>query len=79
MLRGSAYIDIEQHDAVKRRLRAKGILLSDISEEIGCTPSLVTMVCQGKRSHVGIEQAIARHLGDPVHALWPLKYKEVPA
>ncbi|MEP4145568.1 MAG: helix-turn-helix domain-containing protein [Halioglobus sp.] len=71
-------VDIERHDAVKRQLRAKGIRLTDIASEVGCTASLVTMVSQGHRSHDAIEDAICRNLDEPRTDLWPSRFcKEV--
>lgn len=68
-------IDIETHDAIKRRLRRKGVMLSDIASESSCSASFVTMVCQGRRSNQKVEQAISRHLGECIYALWPAKLK----
>lgn len=64
-------VDIEQHDAVKRLLRSKGVKFADIAVEVGCTASFVTMVSQGHRSHCDVENAISRHLDQPKSALWP--------
>lgn len=69
-------VDLEQHDAVKRQLRAKGVTFADISVEIGCRPSLVTMVSQGRRRSREIENAIARRIGVSPEMLWPSRYKE---
>lgn len=69
-------VDIEQHDAIKRRLREKGVKFTDIASEVGCAASLVTMVSQGRRSHSDVEDVISRHLNEAKSALWPSKYLE---
>ena len=69
-------VDIEQHDAIKRRLRAKNVRFTDIAAEVGCTASLVTMVSQGHRSHEDVENTISRHLQEPKSTLWPSKHFE---
>ncbi|MCQ0090249.1 helix-turn-helix domain-containing protein [Roseovarius sp. M141] len=69
-------VDIERHDAIKRRLRAKGVKFTDIATEVGCAASLVTMVSQGRRSHSEVEDVISRHLNEAKSALWPSKQFE---
>ena len=72
----SAMIDLERHDAIRRRLRALGVNFTDIANSVGCVPSLVTMVCQGHRSNVAIETEIAARLNDVPSNLWPHRYEE---
>lgn len=74
MLGLSMDIDIEKHDAVKRALRAKGIKLVDIAAKLGCPPSLVTMVSQGRRRSESIERAIAEQLDRQARDIWPDRY-----
>lgn len=67
-------VDIANHDAIKRDLRALGIKLVDIAAELRCPPSLVTMVSQGKRRSQEIELAIASRLKRNPAELWPDRY-----
>ncbi|WCR14008.1 helix-turn-helix domain-containing protein [Paracoccus seriniphilus] len=67
-------LDIERHDHVKRRLRALRVTFVDIAAELGCRPSLVTMVSQGHRRSERIEQAIAGHLKLSPSEIWPDRY-----
>lgn len=67
-------VDIERHDAIRRRLHAKGVKFTDIATEVGCSRGLVTMVSQGRRSHRDIENAISRHLREDPKSLWPFKH-----
>lgn len=67
-------IDIANHDAIKRDLRALGIKLVDIATDLRCPPSLVTMVSQGKRRSEEIELAIASRLKRSPAELWPDRY-----
>lgn len=67
-------IDIEKHDAVKRALRAKGVKFVDIASQLGCPPSLVTMVSQGRRRSQHVELAIAKVLDRPPQEIWPDRY-----
>ncbi|MBA4490637.1 helix-turn-helix domain-containing protein [Paracoccus sp. S1E-3] len=68
-------VDIANHDAIKRDLRAAGIKLVDIAAELRCPPSLVTMVSQGRRRSQEIELAIASRLDRSPAELWPDRYK----
>lgn len=67
-------VDIANHDAIKRDLRALGIKLVDIATDLRCPPSLVTMVSQGKRRSEEIELAIASRLNRSPAELWPDRY-----
>lgn len=67
-------VDIANHDAIKRDLRALGVKLVDIAAELRCPPSLVTMVSQGKRRSQEIELAIASRLNRNPAELWPDRY-----
>lgn len=67
-------VDIANHDAIKRDIRALGIKLVDIAAELHCPPSLVTMVSQGKRRSQEIELAIASRLKRNPAELWPDRY-----
>ncbi len=67
-------VDIANHDAIKRDLRALGIKLVDIAAELRCPPSLVTMVSQGRRRSQEIELAIASRLKRNPAELWPDRY-----
>ncbi len=69
-------VDIANHDAIKRDLRALGIKLVDISAELRCPPSLVTMVSQGRRQSRTVEFAIARRLSREPSEIWPDRYQE---
>lgn len=68
-------IDLEMHDAIKRRLKEKMITLSSIAEEAGCGLSMVSMVSQGHRSSKVIEGIIASKLGEKPERLWPARYR----
>lgn len=68
------YVDIERHDGIKRRLRAKGITFTQIAEELGITSVAITRVCQGHGRSERVECAIARKLGTAPHELWPDRY-----
>ncbi|WP_407673384.1 helix-turn-helix domain-containing protein [Paracoccus caeni] len=59
---------------MKRALRAKGVKFVDIASDIGCPPSLVTMVSQGRRSSKRVEMAIASTLNRPPQEIWPDRY-----
>ena len=76
MLRSGSVIDLEQHDAIKRRLRQRAITLSDIAKEAGCGLSMVSMVSQGHRSSRTIEALIASKLGEAPETLWPARYQQ---
>ena len=75
MRRPSNCVDIELHDAIKRRLRARNVTLSNIAAEAGCGLSLVTMVSQGHRRNPTVEGLIADKLGERPETLWPSRYK----
>lgn len=68
-------VDIANHDAIKRDLRALGIKLVDIAADLHCPPSLVTMVSQGKRRSQEVELAIASRLNRKPADLWPDRYE----
>ena len=75
MRRLPTYVDIELHDAIKRRLKARKISLSDIAAEAGFGLSLVSMVSQGHRRNATVEGLIADKLGERPETLWPSRYK----
>ena len=76
MLRPPNYVDIELHDAIKRRLKARKVSLSNIAAEAGCGLSLVTMVSQGHRRNTTVEGLIAEKLGERPETVWPFRYIE---
>lgn len=63
-------VDIVLHDDVKRRLRARGVTFAHIAAEISVSPSLVTMVSQGRRFSPQVAKAIARHLNQEPSKIW---------
>ncbi|MGH6763971.1 MAG: helix-turn-helix domain-containing protein [Phyllobacterium sp.] len=67
-------VDIEQHDAIKRRLRARRITFVSIAQELGVSPVTVTRVSQGYRKSDRIQRSIAEKLGVSPEVLWPGKY-----
>ncbi len=74
MLRDMIHVDLEKHDAIRRSLRAREVNLCDIAAATGCTPSMVTMVCQGHRRSLVIESAIASKLDKSPDEIWPERY-----
>lgn len=73
-------IDIERHDAIKRRLRSCGVNFRDIAFELGYQPSFITLVSQGRRQSARVEAAIAARLSTTPDKLWPDRYEtEGPA
>lgn len=69
-------VNLEQHDAIRRRLREIGVNFSDIAKTVGRSSAMVTMVCQGHRSNRAIESEIAARLNDVPSNLWPHRYEE---
>lgn len=67
-------VDIENHDSIKRRLRARKITFQKIAKDLGITQPAVTRVCQGHARSVRVEVAIANALEVPVATLWPGRY-----
>ena len=76
MLHATPLVDLELHDSIKRRLRARNITFSSIAAEAGCSVSTVTMVSQGYRRNVRVEDLISEALGLSPQALWPHRYPE---
>lgn len=66
--------DIERHDGIKRRLRAKHITFVQIAKELGVSGVTVTCVSQGRSRSDRIQQAIADKLGVEPASLWPDRY-----
>ncbi|NKC52234.1 transcriptional regulator [Ochrobactrum cytisi] len=67
-------VDIERHDAIKRRLRAKRITFTKIAEELGITSVAITRVCGGHGRSERVEYASADKLGTTPQELWPDRY-----
>lgn len=73
-------LDLDLHDDVRYRLKKRGVTLSQISRELGKSPSTVTAVCQGRVKSHAIQEAICRHL-DLEHPseIWPDRYPDFPS
>lgn len=66
-----AQVDIENHDAIKRRLRARKITFVKIAKDLGITQPAVTRVCQGYARSIRVESYIAAALDVSISSLWP--------
>lgn len=75
MLRSAPFVNLELHDEIKRRLKAKQITLSSIADEAGYGLSMISMVSQGLRSNTTIEELIARKLGERPEVLWGRRFQ----
>ena len=76
MQRSIPIVDIELHDAIKRRQKARSITLSSIAADAGYGLSMVTMVSQGHRTNALVEKPIAEKLGEHPDTLWPNRFHE---
>lgn len=68
------FINIEQHEYRKARLRVAGSSLSAIARELGLSHTSVTIVSQGYRRSARIEAAIAEALGEKLTTTFPDRY-----
>lgn len=72
-------VDIERHDAIKRRLRARKITFVKIAQDLGISQPAVTRVCQGYARSIRVEEAIASGLNVTPKSLWPDRYENEEA
>ncbi|MHA6265700.1 helix-turn-helix domain-containing protein [Aliiroseovarius sp. CAU 1755] len=73
-------LDLDLHDDVRYRLKKRGVTLSQISRELGKSPSTVTAVSQGRVKSHAIQEAICRHLGlNHPSEIWPDRYPDLAA
>lgn len=73
-------LDLELHDDIRYRLKKRGVTLSQISRELGRSPSTITAVSQGRVKSHFIQEAICRHLGKGHPSeIWPDRYPELTA
>lgn len=71
-------LDLDLHDEVRYRLKKRGVTLSQISRELGKSPSTVTAVCQGRVKSHAIQVAICQHLGlKHPSEIWPDRYPDL--
>lgn len=59
------------HNRIAARLRARGITLSALADELGVTQSTVSLVVAGKAKSYRIQTAIAERLNSTMAELWP--------
>ncbi|WP_420351324.1 helix-turn-helix domain-containing protein [Paenirhodobacter sp.] len=69
------FINIEQHEYRKARLRVAGSSLSAIARELGLSHTSVTIVSQGYRRSARIEAAIAKALGEKPSVTFPDRHQ----
>ncbi len=69
-------VDLELHDAVRRRLKARNVRLIDVAVATGRQPSLVTLVSQGYRRDPVIEAEISKRLDETPESLWPARFRD---
>ena len=79
MLRSAPIVDLELHDLIKRKLKARKITLSWIANEAGCGVSMVSIVSQGYSSNSTGRPLIAFKLDTRPEAIWPSRYQSPKA
>ena len=67
-------VDLCLHNEIKRRLKVAGSSLTEVSRQLGVSPSTVTVVSQGYRRSGRIQAEIAQTLGTTAEALFPDRY-----
>lgn len=72
-------LDIDLHREVVQRLHARGVTLAQISRDLECSRTLVTLTSQGKCKCLRVEEAIAAHLGCEPNEIWPGRYQKTEA
>ncbi len=55
---------------IKAALMLKGVTQASIARKLGITPSLISMVIQGKEKTPRVRQAIAEVIGKKVEEIW---------
>ncbi|WP_371170031.1 helix-turn-helix domain-containing protein [Aliiroseovarius sp. 2305UL8-7] len=63
---------------IRHALRLKGLTLTDISKEIGCSLSLVSKVALGDRKTPFVRKTLATRINQSVSDIWPPKHGGSP-
>lgn len=63
-----------RREQLKLALKLKGILLTNVAEELGVSRALVSGALLGHFRSSRVETAIANHLDTTPDALWPDRY-----
>lgn len=55
---------------IKAALMLKGVTQASIAKKLGITPSLISMVIQGREKTPRVRRAIAEEIGKKVEEIW---------
>ena len=58
-------------EQIKGAMRARGVSLTALAEELGVSVSTISQVVSGRSSSARIQSRIAQITGAPVGELWP--------